>query len=760
MYTKSAQNKKIIITLLLTLIIIVSLVCITFVMTLHKVTHSETERYLTEISESVSTTINVKCKSIFKILYSIGDTYFQFSDNNKNVTEYLSKKSKLLEFDWLGIVNSNGSFIGTDESTGNVKGQYFYRKALQGEETITPIKSQSGIYGILYSVPLYKNDKIVGAVTAWNTLDTMRTLLSVESFGGEGFSQIIDKNGNFIVSSDNKNAPKNVVNFFDTIKKHGSYTGKNTLGEMKANLKENKKGSMYFTLDDGIYKAMHYVPLEEENLYLLSIVPVKVANAQFDLLLKKVVFINILIIILFLLLIISIIFINRKNREQLIKIAYVDPVTKGYSKARFDMEAKEIIQSSSSGTYSLVSINIQKFKLINDSFGSDAGDKTLKYIHDVIANYLERKELLCRVSNDQFNILIKTISQKEILKYIENITNDINSFNKDKECKYFIALSIGVYKIDDPNIPLVSIQDRSNVARKNIKGNAVNHPLYTCVFYSDLERLRMLKEKEMENRMEEALDNNEFVVYLQPKVDLKNNNIVGAEALVRWQDPDKGLIPPNDFIPFFEKNGFIIKLDHYVFEKSCAMIRKWIDNGETPIPISVNFSRAHLNNKDFLKKYKTIRDKYDVPAKLLEIELTETLVFDNLQMLLNVIDQIHEEGFQCSLDDFGSGYSSLNMLKEIKVDTLKLDRAFFSAPNADNISENHVIESVVELAKKLNMNSISEGVETILQMEYLKKINCDMIQGYVFSKPIPQEIFEKMAFGKTLDEVNTSDAIK
>lgn len=760
MYTKSAQNKKIIITLLLTLIIIVSLVCITFVMTLHKVTHSETERYLTEISESVSTTINVKCKSIFKILYSIGDTYFQFSDNNKNVTEYLSKKSKLLEFDWLGIVNSNGSFIGTDESTGNVKGQYFYRKALQGEETITPIKSQSGIYGILYSVPLYKNDKIVGAVTAWNTLDTMRTLLSVESFGGEGFSQIIDKNGNFIVSSDNKNAPKNVVNFFDTIKKHGSYTGKNTLGEMKANLKENKKGSMYFTLDDGIYKAMHYVPLEEENLYLLSIVPVKVANAQFDLLLKKVVFINILIIILFLLLIISIIFINRKNREQLIKIAYVDPVTKGYSKARFDMEAKEIIQSSSSGTYSLVSINIQKFKLINDSFGSDAGDKTLKYIHDVIANYLERKELLCRVSNDQFNILIKTISQKEILKYIENITNDINSFNKDKECKYFIALSIGVYKIDDPNIPLVSIQDRSNVARKNIKGNAVNHPLYTCVFYSDLERLRMLKEKEMENRMEEALDNNEFVVYLQPKVDLKNNNIVGAEALVRWQDPDKGLIPPNDFIPFFEKNGFIIKLDHYVFEKSCAMIRKWIDNGETPIPISVNFSRAHLNNKDFLKKYKTIRDKYDVPAKLLEIELTETLVFDNLQMLLNVIDQIHEEGFQCSLDDFGSGYSSLNMLKEIKVDTLKLDQAFFSAPNADNISENHVIESVVELAKKLNMNSISEGVETILQMEYLKKINCDMIQGYVFSKPIPQEIFEKMAFGKTLDEVNTSDAIK
>lgn len=162
MYTKSVQNKKIIITLLLTLLIIVSLVCVSFVMTLRKVTHRETERYLTEISESVSTTINEKCKSIFKILYSIGDTYFQFSDNNKNVTEYLSKKSKLLKFDWLGVADSSGNFIGTDESTGNVRGQYFYRKALQGEETITPIKSQSGIYGILYSVPLYKDDKITG----------------------------------------------------------------------------------------------------------------------------------------------------------------------------------------------------------------------------------------------------------------------------------------------------------------------------------------------------------------------------------------------------------------------------------------------------------------------------------------------------------------------------------------------------------------------------------------------------------------------
>lgn len=177
-------------------------------MNLNKVTHNETERYLVEVSQSISTTINVKCKSIFRTLYSMGDTYFEINDSEKEVNRYLSKKLKLFEFDWLGIIDSNGNFVSALKDTGNVKGQDFYRKALQGKETITPVKSQSGTYGILYSVPLYNGDKIVGAVAAWNTIDTMRNLLSVESFHGEGFSQIIDQDGNFIVSSANKNAPK------------------------------------------------------------------------------------------------------------------------------------------------------------------------------------------------------------------------------------------------------------------------------------------------------------------------------------------------------------------------------------------------------------------------------------------------------------------------------------------------------------------------------------------------------------------------
>lgn len=254
------------------------------------------------------------------------------------------------------------------------------------------------------------------------------------------------------------------------------------------------------------------------------------------------------------------------------------------------------------------------------------------------------------------------------------------------------------------------------------------------------EILKYLKEKNIEDNMEHALENNEFIVYFQPKVELKTNKIAGAEALVRWQNSKKELIPPNEFIPIFEKNGFITKLDIYVFEEVCKTIRKWLNEGINPIPVSVNLSRMHLQNPNFLKKYKEIQEKYEVPADLLEIELTETLVFENFEQLKKVIDDIHQMGFSCSIDDFGSGYSSLNLLKEIPVDILKLDRIFFSKKNDKR--GNSVIESIISLAKKLNMTTISEGVETISQVEFLRKADCDLVQGYVYSKPLAKDDFE------------------
>lgn len=753
----SKKTELLFFSVLIGIILIIVIVCTLFVVQLKKVTHSETDRYLMEVSENVANTIDVKCQSIFKTLRSVGESYLEFEKETDKIAEQLEKNAELFEFTWLGVINAEGKSVGSDKVVESAVDVDFYQRAMQGEEVITAMLSQEGDLGTLYAVPLYNEDKIVGVSVAWNTQDRMRELLSVENFGGEGFSQIIDQEGNFLVTSANKYAAKDVNNFFELISSRGTITVGEGLEAVREDIKSGSMGSMHYHLEDGISKVVQYYPLKEGNLYLLSYVPVKVAGAKFDSLMVSAVGINAMIVVMFGVLMALLIYLNKKNNKQLMEIAFVDPVTKGYSRIRFDLEADAAIKAGAEGDYSLVSLNIKKFKLINDAFGSENGDKTLRYIQGVIISHLSSDEFVCRTSADRFSILVKTLPQEELLTYLRNIIDQINSFNESLEQKYYIAFSAGVYKIDDLALPLVSVLDRANVARKNEGGN-IGHPLLTCIFYSDLERLRMLREKEIENRMEVALAKDEFVVYLQPKVNLKNNVIAGAEALVRWQDPVRGLVPPDEFIPLFERNGFIIKIDHYVFERVCAMLRKWMDNGETPIPISVNFSRAHLEEPDFLAYYNMIREKYNIPPHLLEIELTETLVFENLEMLLKVIDQIHTEGYKCSIDDFGSGYSSLNMLKDVKVDTLKLDRAFFGSPDASNIPENHVIESVVELAKKLNMRSVSEGVETILQMEYLKKINCDMVQGYVFSRPIPEENFEIMAFGAVINEVSDMEA--
>lgn len=211
---------------------------------------------------------------------------------------------------------------------------------------------------------------------------------------------------------------------------------------------------------------------------------------------------------------------------------------------------------------------------------------------------------------------------------------------------------------------------------------------------------------------------------------------------MRWLDPERGLIPPKDFIPLFEKNMFIVKLDLYVFERVCALLRKWIDHGENPVPVSVNMSRAHLSDRDFLKRYEEIRKRYGVPADLLETELTETLVFGNPDVLMQVIDAFHKCGYRCSMDDFGSGYSSLNMLKDIPIDTIKLDQVFFQTNHGNTQRARDIVGGVLSLAKTLGIHSVAEGIEEADEVVFLKEHGCDEIQGYYYSKPLCVEDFE------------------
>lgn len=424
------------------------------------------------------------------------------------------------------------------------------------------------------------------------------------------------------------------------------------------------------------------------------------------------------------------------------KLAYSDDVTNGFNRRKFEQIASVTVAACHPGTFTLIWMNLQKFKLINETDGVEAGDRTLTYIHEEISKKLHKDEYTARLFSDNFIILMKESDNKRIESRLQELVASINAFNADRVYKYYLTFTAGVYHIYDNTLSITAMEDRAHTARKSERGYTSD--LCTCNFYSNAIQERLQEEKNLENSMRESLKRHEFEVYLQPKYSLKDKKIYGAEALIRWHHPVLGFLSPMEFIPLFEKNGFIIQLDLFVFEQVCILIERWIREKKPLFPISVNMSRVHLMKPDFLDDYILIKNKYDIPAACLEIELTETMVFENPKAFHTIIQRIHSAGFTCSMDDFGSGYSSLNMLKDLELDTVKLDSAFFSSEKMDNQKENIIVKSMIDMTKKLDMSTVAEGIETSNQMDFLSMTPCDLIQGYVISKPIPIGQFEKL----------------
>ena len=716
------------------LVVIISSIAITYN---QKAINKEMEKYLYELSVQSKSKINTRIDSNFSILYSVKRYIKDKNMSEDEIKDYIKYLKHCYPFDWIGYIDANGDAVISNGEKENFLKYPVIKRALKGKGGISNnIKNIFGEDGILYTVPCDSANK--GVIVGFTPAFTLRRLLFSESFSGEGFSHIINRDGDFILKAENKNSKVKGKNFFDNLKK--IEINNRSLKEIEKDISEGKTGNINFQLESMKF-TLNYMPLKNGEWYVLSIVPTAVYSSQllsytrYNL---AIIFVSMLV---FLGMFICILKLTSKKNEEISKIAYEDPITKGFTSARFEIDVKKRLTEKDFKPFTLVSLDIRKFKLINESFGEERGNLVLRYVHDCIKRSLGKNESVSRISSDTFNILLNSTDENEVKCKMKNLSALINEFNMDAETPYYLSIDCGAYIVNNENLNVIVIRDRANHARKSTKNSSSAELFYNCVFYNNIEIENSLKEKNIEDNMERALDNNEFVVYLQPKVEVKSNKIAGAEALVRWLDPKKGIIPPLEFIPIFEKNGFIGKLDIYVFEEVCRMIRNWLDEGTNPVPVSVNLSRMHLQNPHFLKKYKEIQMKYNIPADLLEIELTETMVFENFEHLKKVIDEIHQMGFYCSIDDFGSGYSSLNLLKEIPVDILKLDRVFFSKENDER--GNNVIESIISLAKKLNMTTISEGVETISQVDFLKKINCDLVQGYVFSKPLNRDSFER-----------------
>lgn len=421
------------------------------------------------------------------------------------------------------------------------------------------------------------------------------------------------------------------------------------------------------------------------------------------------------------------------------KFMDTNTITRGRSKTSFKEETMKILSNCKVNEYCLVSIDIVKFNAINDAFGIEEGNKILKYVYETIALNLSENECVARIESDVFDILMRNDGKEHIEKRLQEIVTQINRFNEMASIKYYISFACGIYCIEDPEMQLIKIQDRANLARKKLK-NDIDAEFCQCRFYNTQDTLELIREKDIENKMRLALENHEFELYLQPKFNLFTNKVDASEALIRWIGSEE--IYPEEFIPLFERNGFIVELDYYVFEEVCKTIRKWLDNGVSFDTISFNMSRYNLANNDKLSRYEMLRNKYNIPSSYLEFEITESLIIESETVITRFIDNAKALGYQCSIDDFGSGYSSLNVLKTIHADALKIDKEFFSEKGGKR--EETIIEFIIKLAHELGMKTIAEGVETKDQVDYLKTLGCDMIQGFYYSKPIIVSEFERL----------------
>ncbi|WP_169515473.1 putative bifunctional diguanylate cyclase/phosphodiesterase [Anaerovorax odorimutans] len=421
------------------------------------------------------------------------------------------------------------------------------------------------------------------------------------------------------------------------------------------------------------------------------------------------------------------------------KIAYTDPVTGGLNYNKFRVDAELILKSNKKEQFALVCTDIDNFSYINYTFGYKFGDKILAKISNIINKNLGTDELCARRSDDTFVLLLKFKDKNSVKKRLSLLHNKCNEIKSIKDNNYTLFMKKGIYIIHKKEYDISLIVGKAEHSKRTIKTSLTN----TLSFYDDKIHKELLHEKALENSIASSLKKNEFVVYLQPKISLTTKEIIGAEALVRWQHPLEGLISPDKFIPLFESNGYIVDLDFYVYKKVCTLLKKWIDNNKPLIPISVNVSRLHVANNNFANSFKKIVDEYKIPSNLLELELTENIFLKNVSDVLNMINALKKMGFILSIDDFGCGYSSLNLLKELPVDIVKLDKGFFKPDGLDK-KDKYVVSGIINIAKDLNLQVLSEGVETQEQAEFLQSSQCDMAQGFLFAKPMPIEDFETL----------------
>ena len=608
--------------------------------------------------------------------------------------------------------------------------------ALLGENDIYisgvfTVPTDKNNYVFLIEKAIYKDNIIQGVLGVSVSIENFRKRITGLRVGNRESFMILDKDGTFII---HKRDDVIGVKYEPEDKK---YSDGSTV-----NLAKNPPQTI-ITQDsygDLIYLCTSKVPESDWTLAL------KVSMDEINTIYLPEKRNEIIIILFSVLTILALVFIEAKvfdffQKKQLIATVY-DPLTNLWTRQRFETEANRIVKNSRA-KFMLIEADIRGFKFINQNYGEEAADKLIVYYSKMLNKYVtEYHGIMGRGFADHFYILVKITSVHRAMSVLKNNINVFTNELKSYDIPFFPKFGISFLMPGDDikGNKIQSLIGQASFAKSTIKDNLLTQ--FSVYNSKLLEKIN--EERFIESHMQQALEQKEFFVMYQPKISLVDDKIVGAEALVRWNSPKLGLMTPDKFIPLFERNGFITKLDYYVYEEVFKFIQNRLSKNLPIVPISVNMSRNHNKPDKFIHDFMEIFTKYSIPSKLIQIEILERSVMDN-STLKDITEKLHKEGFTVAMDDFGSGESSLNMLTKIPVDVLKFDREFLNDSTdkegrIDKKSEKF-IHILIDLSKNLDKQTVFEGVETQAQRDFLRSIECDQAQGFFYSKPLSEQDF-------------------
>lgn len=421
-------------------------------------------------------------------------------------------------------------------------------------------------------------------------------------------------------------------------------------------------------------------------------------------------------------------------KNKLTFMAMNDVLTHIPNMRTFSDDVRAMLAQYPEENFVMITMDIHQFRLVNKLFGYSEGDNVLRYFATKIQEIIEAypKGVYCRMASDIFYVCI---SENED---VDALLSQLQLRMESYPIKFELKLFFGLYRITDCEESIESMIEHSSYARLEVKKSLFQS---NTLYYNEKLKEKEYFEEVVAAEKEQALAEGQFEVYYQPKCNLLTQKIVGAEALIRWNSPSRGYLAPANFVPLFEQNGFITELDYYVYENVCKTLREWIDKGYEPVPISVNVSRCDLYDAQLFSRILEIVNKYKIPHKLIEFEITESAFILESKLLSNFADELRKQDFCVLIDDFGSGYSSLNSLKDIEVDVLKIDISFLPASSRE-IKPSIILASVIDMAKKLGLDIIAEGVENKEQLDLLEKLGCENVQGFYYYHPMPISEFE------------------